>query len=590
MNDELTPRPPTRADFQNRNPFGQDTPFVSPLGALANAEQQRSIAEVQARMIIARSNPRNPIRCMDLILQDCTRPSLAKDAFYQYARGGSSVTGPSIRLAESIARRWGNIASGIKEISRAGGYSECVAYAWDLETGYYDERQFQVRHWRDTKQGGYQITDERDIYELIANMGQRRKRAVLLTVIPGDVVEAATDQCEETLAANADTSPDALRKMVEAFTANFGVTQAQIEKRCQCRMEAIRPAQIVQLSKIFASLRDEMSSPKDWFEDGETINLRRPGAATSAPAPKETLREPAQPKAEKKAAPPAQEAARTSAPPAATQAPPKSTPAPAPSPEPARGAFEAWLLDQSGDPVEGEHGVARFSDPVAYARAVVDYLGSCFPADIQAIEAANSDDMDRAALASQDASAIFQAHRDLGRREPPDGDVRSEPATDQPTQQAELIDRNPLEINPPETDRKAEWERYCGQVKVYVGSCTGPAMLAEFERINSAVYLKLPAKYRIEVLSLVDARRKELSPPPALGEKVDAQSIFDRLAKAIDACQSERDIEVLEKSDRTADALAALKTLDFDLHAQIRERAAKKFELLTGRPPRRSGK
>jgi hypothetical protein len=50
-----------------------------------------------------------------------------------------------------------------------------------LETGYYDERQFQVRHWRDRKQGGgYQLTDERDIYELIANFGQRRKRAVLL--------------------------------------------------------------------------------------------------------------------------------------------------------------------------------------------------------------------------------------------------------------------------------------------------------------------------------------------------------------------------------------------------------------------------
>ena len=72
-----------------------------------------------------------------------------------------------------------NIASGIKETLRSGEYSERVAYAWDLDSRYYDERQFQVRHWRDTQKGGYPLTDERDLYELIANFGQRRKRAVL---------------------------------------------------------------------------------------------------------------------------------------------------------------------------------------------------------------------------------------------------------------------------------------------------------------------------------------------------------------------------------------------------------------------------
>lgn len=235
------------------------------IGAIANTEAQRAVAEVQARMIIARSNPRDPIKCVDRILADCQRPGLAHMAIYQYARGGTDIAGPSIRLAEAIARQWGNLATGIKEISRADGYSECVAYAWDLETGYYDERQFQVRHWRDTRQGGYAITDERDIYELIANMGQRRKRAVLLTVLPGDVVEAAREQCERTLHATADTSPEALRRMVTAFR-EIGVSQAQIEKRIQRRMEAITPAQVISLRKIFVSIKDEMSTPDDWFE------------------------------------------------------------------------------------------------------------------------------------------------------------------------------------------------------------------------------------------------------------------------------------------------------------------------------------
>jgi hypothetical protein len=268
-------RPPLVAP-RTVNPFaeaqaGADTQARD----LIAVEQQRAIAEVQARMIIARANPRDPRRTTDKILNDCTRVTLADHAIYQYARGGTDIRGPTIRLAEAIAQRWGNIASGIKEIARRDGYSECVAYAWDLETGYYDERQFQVRHWRDRKQGGgYQLTDERDIYELIANFGQRRKRAVLLTVIPGDVVEAALEQCEKTMQAGADVTPEGIKKLAEAF-AEFGVIQTQIETRIQRRLDAIRPAQVVMLRKIYNSLRDGISTAADWFDEPEAARRQR---------------------------------------------------------------------------------------------------------------------------------------------------------------------------------------------------------------------------------------------------------------------------------------------------------------------------
>ena len=251
-----------------QNPFSGGAVAVAPQGALASAEQQRAIAEVQARMIIARSNPRSPQRATDAILNECTRPTLAEKGLYAYSKGGTDISGPSIKLIETVARHWGNIQSGIKEVGRSGGYSECVAYAWDLETGYYDERQFQVRHWIDKGRTGRATNDEREIYELVANMGQRRKRAVLTAVIPGDVIEAAAAQCEMTLKANADTSPEGIKKLVDAF-AKFGVSKGQIEKRIQRRMDAIMPAQVVNLKKVYASLRDEMSAVSDWF-DGES--------------------------------------------------------------------------------------------------------------------------------------------------------------------------------------------------------------------------------------------------------------------------------------------------------------------------------
>ncbi|HWT38344.1 MAG TPA: hypothetical protein VN289_18785, partial [Paraburkholderia sp.] len=245
MNDVLAP-----------NPFGNESAAAVPVaaGALIAAEQSKAIAEVQAALYFARTQPRDPRRAMDRILQECMRPGLAEEATYQYSRGGNDISGPSIRLAEMLAKRWGNMEAGVKELSRRDGVSECLAYAWDYETNYRDVRTFTVRHWRDTKQGGYALKDERDIYEMIANYGARRKRACILALIDGDVIEAAVRQCEATLATKVEVNDELITQMIERFET-FGVTKEMIEKRIQRHMSALTPALAVSLKRIYNSLR-----------------------------------------------------------------------------------------------------------------------------------------------------------------------------------------------------------------------------------------------------------------------------------------------------------------------------------------------
>lgn len=247
------------------NPFGSSVAQSTGANAMADAEQQRSIAEIQGAMVIAKKFPRDQVQAMDKILTACTRPSLAEGALYSYSKGGSEVTGPSIRLAEAIAQSWGNMQFGIRELDQRNGESTVEAYAWDVENNTRQVKVFQVPHLRYTKRGSYRLEDPRDIYELVANQGARRLRACILGVIPGDVIESAVRQCEVTLNTSADTSPEAIKKMVAAF-GEFGVTSDMIQQRIQCRLEAIRPAQIVQMKKIYASLRDGMSSPAEWFD------------------------------------------------------------------------------------------------------------------------------------------------------------------------------------------------------------------------------------------------------------------------------------------------------------------------------------
>jgi hypothetical protein len=247
---------------------------------------------VLALLYGARQNPRDPIKACDRIRNAFTRVGLAEESQYSYQRGGTDIAGPSIRSAEAIRLDWGNMATGWRVVSRyldhdGVGVSEVEAFAVDYETTNREAITFPVRHWRDTKRGGYALTDERDIYEICANQAQRRKRACILALIPGDVVAMAMEQASVTLKSKADTSPAALAKMLEAF-APYGITREHIEAKIQRRIDAITPAQVVQLKRIYASLRDGISEPSQWFDmaasdvvDGDSDGTP-PGPRTSA--------------------------------------------------------------------------------------------------------------------------------------------------------------------------------------------------------------------------------------------------------------------------------------------------------------------
>lgn len=259
----------------------------------ARQAQSRELAEMQTKYLMAQQFPRDVVAATDRILNAFTRPTLAEKAQYQYARGGTDIFGPSIRAAEAMAQQWGNLETGWRILNRGVGedgvpYSEVEAYCVDFEARGGKRILFPVPHWRDTKKGGYKLTDERDIYELCSNQAQRRLRACILATIPGDVTEAAMAQAAVTLAASADTSPEAMAKVVEAFSP-FGVTKEMIEKRIQRRLDSIRPAQVVELRRIYASLRDDMSEAKDWFEV-EAPAEGTPAPVTGAAGVKEALK------------------------------------------------------------------------------------------------------------------------------------------------------------------------------------------------------------------------------------------------------------------------------------------------------------
>lgn len=241
--------------------------------SLIDIEQSRAIQQVQAQLLVAKRFPRDTFAAYTRIMKEFERPNLCRAALYSYPRGGQSVTGPSIRMAEVMARNYGNLEFGIRELERKDGKSICEAYCWDTETNVRIPRVFEVAHVRDTRQGPKRLTDERDIREMIANIGARLMRSCILALIPGDFIDDAMERIKKVLSAGDKNEPfeDRIKKMVLAFKA-LGVSQKMIEDRLECKIADLQPDQMVELQGIYNALRDKTAKREDYFEAKKGID------------------------------------------------------------------------------------------------------------------------------------------------------------------------------------------------------------------------------------------------------------------------------------------------------------------------------
>lgn len=291
------------------NPFAVQAPAGG--GALAVMTSNAAVTSVLASIWIAKQFPRDLAEVTARMNQACSRLTLAQSATYAFPRGGTTVEGPSIRLAEALIGAWGNAEAGWKELGRhwdpkgADGkgcmVSECVAFCFDKETNVRREISFTVNHTRDKNvyEGKKKVgmvrellESERDVYELCANMASRRIRACILQVLPGWLTEEALEAVGKTLE-NGDkrSLPDMIRSM-EAKFREYGVTRVQLEKNLGHGLEETTKPEIVRLGKVFNSIAEGMVRVKDIFPADEqpAKDPALPKSPASTPAPKASPR------------------------------------------------------------------------------------------------------------------------------------------------------------------------------------------------------------------------------------------------------------------------------------------------------------
>lgn len=241
-------------------------------------EASRAIAEAQSKLYIAKTFPRDEAKAINKMEEACSRMALAEKAFYKFPRAGQAIEGPTIRFAEELARCWGNIDYGIKELSQDEGKSEMQAYAWDLETNTQSVQNFTNPHKREktdkrTRQVVMEdLTSQRDIYENNANMATRRLRARILAVLPAWFVDDAIQACKATLAGEGKAPfKDRVKNLVSNYN-RIGVDADMLKRYLKHDAMEMDTDEFIDLVGIFNSIKTGERKAKEWFDPDNTTS------------------------------------------------------------------------------------------------------------------------------------------------------------------------------------------------------------------------------------------------------------------------------------------------------------------------------
>lgn len=229
-------------------------------------EQTRAAAEVAAAVNVARNFPRSPEIAVTAMKELCGRLSVAQRAFYEVPNRGA---GMSVHIARELARIWGNLDYGARELGRddIGGQSEMQVWAWDQEQNVRSTRSFIQLHAKSTKQGRKALTDLNDIYLNNQNTAARAVRECIFTVLPGWFIADAEAVLRSTLQ-RGDGKPmgERVADAVARF-AEVNVTAAQLEKRIGRPTSKWVPADLVTLTRIYSTITQDGIPAAEFFPE-----------------------------------------------------------------------------------------------------------------------------------------------------------------------------------------------------------------------------------------------------------------------------------------------------------------------------------
>lgn len=257
-------------------------------------EVARAVAEVQSKVIVAQSLPRDLTRVEQEIRLACSDMGLARVAFYDVKNRGK---GPTIHLAKELADIFGHLRYGVRELNRddAAGQSEVLAFCWDMQRNVESDRTMIIPHQRMAGGKRQAIVDLDDVYRNNQNTGARAMREAIFAVIPRRLTDLAQDLCRQTLERGGGQDlMQRIETMVQAYAKGSVPVQA-LEAKAGKPRRSWTAQDVADLTITFESLKRREITREEAFPSlvvtsEEILDTRLgatgpAGASTSQPAP-----------------------------------------------------------------------------------------------------------------------------------------------------------------------------------------------------------------------------------------------------------------------------------------------------------------
>ncbi len=273
------------------------TNLIAPAqSSAAIAAQAREVGEIQAGMVVAMRHPRLEAECFSKIVEVCKRPKFAAAARFEYPRGGSMVSGPSVNFAREAARIWGNFRYGANVIDADEFNYTIEGWAYDLETNVRVSVQSRFRRlifkraraatkWEPAKPAGEYEPNEREALELVNRNGAKAVRNAILQLLPADLVDDAMVAVAETVVNGAGGADRGLqrRQLVHAFRSLHGIDQERLEARQGIPLDNWSAEDILELSGIFTAIKEGQADRSEFFPTEVTKDEKvEPGPGSEA--------------------------------------------------------------------------------------------------------------------------------------------------------------------------------------------------------------------------------------------------------------------------------------------------------------------
>lgn len=334
--------------------------------ALSRAAHSEAL--VKARVALAIQNPRDTDRARQKILADAKRPVFAERAIYSKPVGGKKIEGPSVRLAESLARAWGNIfientityedaetrtvhvlVMDVEENVTSAGE---ITIEKTVERREAKDRTVLSERMNSSGQKTFRVLATED--ELLNKMNaaiSKMRRNKIIEMLPFDLVQEALDICRKTMKDADAQDPEATkRRILDAFL-EIGVDADDVKEYLgRSDLDVLTPAEMADLRKAYAAIDSEGHT---W---GEVMDLRREHRRNKTTAP------PTPPSGAPAGAPTSQPGAGAASPQATASPPPAggapvadqpSTPPPPRPQEPSPGPAPADAKPPAGEAPKG---------------------------------------------------------------------------------------------------------------------------------------------------------------------------------------------------------------------------------------------